>query len=98
MLIARLCSLILFLLPFLHLFIEALDIEDIFVPNQCDRFGYFDVVSSNFKTYLKSIAKPGDHLLLEYSIVFRNGSVAYKVAKPQQLHHIILESSVLSTL
>eukprot|EP01035_Chromulina_nebulosa_P036997 gene36997-49922_t len=63
-------------LSFFH-FCGALDIEDIFVPNQCD-----------------SIAKPGDHLLLAYSISFTNGTTAYKVDKPSQLHHIILESSV----
>jgi len=41
----------------------------------------------------ESIVKPGDHLLIEYSIIFKNGTEAFSLKRPEQLFHIILESS-----
>lgn len=36
--------------------------------------------------------------MLEYSVLLNNGSAVYKLEKPNQLFHIILESTVLLTL
>lgn len=41
-----------------------------------------------------SIAKPGDHLLLEYTAKFANGSTASYLKKPSQLYHVLLDQSV----
>ena len=40
-----------------------------------------------------SIAKAGDHLLLEYVIAFSNGTVAAEHKSPEQLYHILLDMS-----
>lgn len=40
-----------------------------------------------------SIAKPGDHLLLEYVVSFANGSIASEHKAPTQLYHILLDMS-----
>ena len=41
-----------------------------------------------------SIAKPADHLLLEYTIVFENGTIASYLKRPSQLYHVLLDKSV----
>ena len=41
-----------------------------------------------------SVAKPGDHLLLEYSIVLANGTITSYLKAPSQLYHILLDKSV----
>jgi len=59
------------------------------------------VFSSDFETedvfipsQCDSIAKPGDHLLLEYTISFANGTVASYLKRPTQLYHVhLVESS-----
>ena len=45
-------------------------------------------------TQCDSIAKPGDHLLLEYTVLFNNGTVASHLKRPSQLYHILLDKSV----
>jgi len=40
-----------------------------------------------------SIAKAGDHLLLEYVITFSNGTLAAEHKSPEQLYHILLDMS-----
>jgi hypothetical protein len=45
-------------------------------------------------TQCDSFAKPGDHLLLEYSIYLANGTVTSSLKSPSQLYHILLEKSV----
>lgn len=40
------------------------------------------------------IASPGDHMLLEYSVVYANGTNGAYVRRPNQLYHVLLESSV----
>ncbi len=40
------------------------------------------------------IAKPGDHILLEYAVLFSNGSTGASLKRPSQLYHVLLESSV----
>ena len=39
----------------------------------------------------ESVAKPSDHLLIEYEIQFHNGSIGSNTKKPQQLYHIQLD-------
>jgi hypothetical protein len=42
----------------------------------------------------ESIAKPGDHILLEYTVVFANGTEGSSLKRPAQLYHVLLESTV----
>lgn len=50
----------------------------------------------------ESVASTGDHLLLEYSVFFRNGTAGAYVKRPSQLVHVLLdskeESPILSSL
>jgi hypothetical protein len=41
------------------------------------------------------IAKAGDHLLIEYTVVFENGTYGPSLTQPEQLYHVLLESSVI---
>jgi hypothetical protein len=43
----------------------------------------------------ESIAKPGDHILLEYTVVFANGTEGSSLRRPAQLYHVLLETTVL---
>lgn len=43
------------------------------------------------------IASPGDHLLLEYTVVYANGTTGAEVKRPNQLFHVHLEASVRSS-
>ncbi len=46
-----------------------------------------------------SIARPKDNLLLEYNILFANGSHGASLNQPSQLYHVLLASTVrLSSL
>ena len=40
------------------------------------------------------IANVGDHLLLEFEVLFQNGSTAAAIKRPQNLKHVVLDSSV----
>lgn len=42
----------------------------------------------------ESIAAPGDHILIEYEVKLSDGSIGSFVKRPQQLFHIILDTSV----
>lgn len=42
----------------------------------------------------ESIAKSGDHLLLEYSVHLADGAVSHSLKSPHQLYHIILDQNV----
>lgn len=44
----------------------------------------------------ESIAKPGDHILLEYNVLFANGSSGASLKQPSQLYHVLLASTVLT--
>lgn len=41
-----------------------------------------------------SIAKPTDHVLIEYEVLFQNGSTGLSSKKPEQLFHFVVESTV----
>lgn len=41
-----------------------------------------------------TVAKAGDHVLMEYRILFANGSSGATVKKPGQLYHILMDDSV----
>jgi hypothetical protein len=43
-----------------------------------------------------SVAKPGDHLLLEYEVRLANGTVTASLRAPSQLYHVLLEKMVSS--
>lgn len=45
-------------------------------------------------TQCDSVAKHGDHLLVEYSIAFANGTVASSQQAPMQLYYTLLDKSV----
>jgi hypothetical protein len=45
-------------------------------------------------TQCDSIAKLGDHLLIEYTVAFANGSTAASQKAPSQLYHVLLDKSV----
>lgn len=45
----------------------------------------------------ESVASTGDHLLLEYSVFFRNGTAGAYVKRPSQLVHVLLDSKVRVT-
>ena len=49
-------------------------------------------------TNCNKVASPGDHLLLEYSVLYANGTTGAYVKRPNQLYHVHLESSVRSEL
>jgi hypothetical protein len=42
----------------------------------------------------ESVAGAGDHLLIEYSVHFSNGTDGAYLRKPSQLFHLILDSKV----
>lgn len=42
----------------------------------------------------ESVAAPGDHVLLEYAIRFRNGSAGAYLKRPSQLFHVLLDNKV----
>jgi hypothetical protein len=44
-----------------------------------------------------SVAKPGDHLLLEYEVRFGNGTISSSLRRPSQLYHILLDKSVMNS-
>jgi hypothetical protein len=39
----------------------------------------------------ESIAKLGDHILLEYTVLFANGSAGATLTRPSQLYHVLLQ-------
>ena len=45
-----------------------------------------------------AIAKAGDHLLIEYSITYSNGSTGANLKRPAQLYHVLLESKVIKVV
>ena len=45
-------------------------------------------------TQCDSVAKAGDHLLLEYRVVLSNGTVTSSLKAPSQLFPVLLEASV----
>lgn len=44
------------------------------------------------------IAKPTDHVLFEYAIFFHNGTEGPSLRSPEQLFHILIETSVCNNL
>lgn len=45
----------------------------------------------------ESIAKSGDHLLIEYAVVFQNGTEGSVLREPSQLVHILLSDKTVGT-
>jgi hypothetical protein len=45
-------------------------------------------------TECESVAGAGDHLLIEYSVHFSNGTEGAYLRKPSQLYHILLDTKV----
>jgi hypothetical protein len=42
----------------------------------------------------ESIAKQGDHVLLEYDVIYANGTVGSQIKRPSQLVHVMVETGV----
>ena len=42
----------------------------------------------------EQVAKPGDHILLQYQVRLPNGTVSHALAPPSQLYHILLDQWV----
>lgn len=59
----------------------------------CDSNDLFSVEDVNTPQECDNIAKVGDHLLVEYSVIFQNSSVGYSVESPESLFHFILEQA-----
>jgi len=56
-------------------------------------YGQFQSEDLSVPTHCATIAKPSDHLLLEYSVKFANGSIYAEQRKPHNLFHVLLEHS-----
>ena len=41
-----------------------------------------------------SVVKSGDHLLLEYEVIFKNGTRGSQLKRPSQLFHVIVDPTV----
>ncbi|RYH07507.1 hypothetical protein EON65_41715 [archaeon] len=42
----------------------------------------------------EQVAKPGDHILLEYQVRLPNGTISHSLAPPSQLYHVLLDQWV----
>ena len=54
----------------------------------------FTTEDINIPSECESIVSGGDHLLLEYEILFANGTKGAAVKRPSQLYHIIADPTV----
>ena len=54
----------------------------------------FDIRDEFIPEQCDQIATAGDHLLIEYDIVFANGTKGAALKEPSQLYHILLDLSV----
>lgn len=48
----------------------------------------FETADLFIPTDCESVVKPGDHLILQYELIYENGTTAYNVAPPSQLLHV----------
>lgn len=47
-----------------------------------------------FPADCEQVAKPGDHILLEYRVILPNGTISHSLAPPNQLYHVLLDQWV----
>eukprot|EP01038_Epipyxis_sp_PR26KG_P017752 gene17752-24747_t len=53
----------------------------------------YDVTDIFVPNDCEAIVKPGDHVLLEYELLYENGTVGTSLKQPSQLYHVLVDQS-----